>query len=136
MIDSLEVAEAVSKQARKKVKNIWQPTFIEAYGKTVTDYTNQVRRDINVKALSSLALRSFKSNGAPWDFRTISDRHEALKMIDDLDSDWVIGAPPCTASSIWNYALDSKKIDTDAIREKLGEGWIHRMNIRFCCRMY
>ena len=31
-----------------------RPTFIEAYGKTVTDYANAHRRGLNVDGLSSL----------------------------------------------------------------------------------
>ena len=133
MVDSLKMAGVLPKHARKKAKKILQPTFIEAYGRTITDYTNQARRNLNVKGLSSLDFRTPKANGSPWDFRQRSDRHEALKLIDDLDPDWVLGAPPCTAFSIWNYALNYKKMDADAVREKLAEG---RMHLKFCCRMY
>ena len=105
MIDSLKVAGVMPKQARKKARRIMQPTFIEAYGKTIADFT-KARRNLNVKGLSSLDFRTLKANGNPWDFRQRSDRHEALKLIDDMDPDWVIGAPPCTAFSIWNYALN------------------------------
>mgnify|MGYP000226873078 CR=1 FL=1 len=88
-VDSLKIAGDLPKQARKKVKKMLQPTFIEAYGRTITDYTNQARRNLNVKGLSSLDFRTPKANGNPSDFRQRSDRHEALKLIDDLDPDWV-----------------------------------------------
>ena len=60
-------------------------------------------------------------------------RHEALKLIADMNPDWVIGAPPCTALSSWNYALTHKEMDAEAVRDKLAEGSIH---LKFCCRMY
>ena len=50
-----------------------------------------------------------------------------------MDPDWVIGAPPCTAFSIWNYALDFKDMDAEAVRDKLAEG---RIRLKICCRMY
>ena len=131
MMDSLKVAGVMPKKARKKVRGIMQPTFIEAYGKTITDFT-KARRNLNVKGLSSLDFRTMKPNGNPWDFRQRSDRQEALKLIDDMGPDWVIGAPPCTAFSIWNYAMNYKKMDAEAVRDKLAEGRIH---LKFCCRM-
>ena len=53
MVDSLKMAGVLPKHARKKVKKMLQPTLIEAYGRTITDYTNQARRNLNVKGLSS-----------------------------------------------------------------------------------
>ena len=95
MVDSLKMEGVLPKHARKKAEKIMQPTFIEAYGRTITDYTNQARRNLNVKGLSSLDFRTPKANGNPWDCRQRSDRHEALKLIDDLDPDWVfLHAPP------------------------------------------
>ena len=78
-------------------------------------------------------MRTLKQNGKPWDFRQRSDRHEALQLIEDLDPEWVLGAPPCTAFSIWNYGLNYKKMDAETVRTKLAEG---RMHLKFCCRMY
>ena len=98
MMDSLRVCGVTSKRARKKIKGMIQPTFIEAYGRTITDYTNASRRNLNVKGLSSLDFRTPKANGAPWDFRRRSDRQAAIKLVDDLNPDWILGAPPCTAS--------------------------------------
>ena len=63
----------------------------------------------------------------------MSDRHEALQLITDLEPEWVLGAPPCTASYIWSYGLNYQKMDGEAVRAKLAEG---RMHLKFCCRMY
>ena len=110
-----------------------EPTFIEAYGRTITDYTNASRRNLNVKGLSSLDFRTPKANGAPWDFRRRSDRQAAIKLVDDLNPDWILGAPPCTAFSIWNFGMNYKKMDGDAVRAKLAEG---RLHLKFACRLY
>ena len=100
-------------------------TFVEAYGKSITDYANAHRRNLNIDGLASLDLRSPKPSGEPWDFRKASDRREARRLVKKLDPDWLIGAPPCTAFSIWNYGLNYKKMDAEAVREKLEEGRIH-----------
>ena len=50
MIDSLKMAGVTPKQIRKKARKIMQPTLIEAYGKTITDFT-KARRNLNVKGL-------------------------------------------------------------------------------------
>ena len=57
MVDSLKIAGVLPKHARKKIKKVLQPTVIEAYGRTITDYTNQARRNLNVKGLLSLDFR-------------------------------------------------------------------------------
>ena len=102
-----------------------RPNFVEAYGKSITDYTNASRRNLNIDGLASLDLRSPKPNGQKWDFRKAGDRREARRLIKKLDPDWLIGAPPCTAFSIWNYGLNYKRMDADAVREKLEEGRLH-----------
>ena len=65
MVDSLNMAGVLPKHARKMAKKILQPTFIEAYGRTITDYTNQAQRNLNVNGLSSLDFRTPKANGNP-----------------------------------------------------------------------
>ena len=110
-----------------------RPTFIEAYGKTITDYANAYRRNLNVKGLASLDLRTPKANGEQWDFRKASDRREARRLVRRLDPDWVIGAPPCTAFSIWNYGLNYKRMDAAKVQEKLEEG---RLHLQFVTSLY
>ena len=75
--------------------------------------------------MASLDLRSPKPNGDAWDFRKARDRREARQLVRKLNPDWIIGAPPCTAFSIWNYGRNYKKMDADAAREKLEEGRLH-----------
>lgn len=134
MNDSLRNACVLPKQARKTVTKILQPTFIEASGRTITDYTNHAKRYLNVIGLSSLDFRTPKADEHPLDFCKISDRHEVLKRIDDLDliRYWehlhvlhlLFGI---TLSTTYN------NMDGDAIRVKLAEGGMH---LNFSCRMY
>merc|ERR1712127_143156 len=114
MVDSLKIAGVLPRRAKKKVKAMIKSTFVEACGKSITDHTNQARRNLNIKGLSSLDFRTLKANGQPWDFRQRSERHSALQLIEDLDPDWVLGAPPCTAFSIWNYGMNYKKMNPEA----------------------
>ena len=137
MVDALlmaGVAEAQAKVAAHQMMALrTRPTFIEAYGKTITDYTNAHRRNLNVQGLASLDLRSPKPNGEQWDFCKSADRREARRMVKELDPDWIIGAPPCTAFSIWNYGLNYKKMSAEAVRAKLEEG---RLHLKFVASLY
>ena len=58
--------------ARRKAKDITQPsqaTFIEMYGRgEIVREANTTRRDLNVKGLNALDLRTSKADGTPWDF--------------------------------------------------------------------
>ena len=86
-----------------------------------------------MKGLASLDFRTPKANGAPWDFRRRSDRHAALKLVEDLKPDWILGAPPCTFFSTWNYGMNYNKMDGETVRAKLAEG---RQHLKFVCRLY
>ena len=120
MVDALMIAVVSPKRAKKKVNNLLNPTFIEIWGRTITDYTNASRRNLNVKGISSLDFRTPKADGTPWDFRKRSDRHAAMKLIEDNNPDWVLGAPPCNAFSIWNYGLNYKKMDPEVVFGEIG----------------
>ena len=99
----------------------------------ITDNTSRARRNVNIKGLSSFDFRTLKPNVKPQNSRQQSDRREALKLLDDLDSDWPLGAPPCIASSIWKFGFNHKDMDGKAVRAKLSAG---RMRLNKCCRMY
>ena len=60
MVDALMIAVVSPKRAKKKVNNLLNPTFIEIWGRTITDYTNASRRNLNVKGISSLDFRHLK----------------------------------------------------------------------------
>ena len=137
MVDALLLAGVAETQAKIAAHQMMalktRSTFIEAYGKTITDYTNAHRRNLNVEGLASLDLRSPKPNGEQWDFCKSADRREARRMVKELDPDWIIGAPPCTAFSIWNYGMNYKKMSAESVRAKLEEG---RLHLNFVASLY
>ena len=109
------------------------PTFVEVYGKSIFDHNLQSRRNFNIKGLNSFDIRSMKPDGTPWDFLKRSDRKLCRELINKQNPDWIIGAPPCTAFSIWNHGINYKKIDPEAVRQLLNDG---RQHLRFACSLY
>ena len=45
---------------------------------------------------------------------------------------WIIGSPPCTPWTIWNFGLNDKKMDPAVVANMLLEG---RMHLRFCAKL-
>ena len=88
---------------------------------------------LNVKGLHALDLRTAKPNGEAWDFRRTCDRKLAREMVALNEPTWVIGAPPCTAFSIWNWAMNYQKMDGYVVRRKLEEG---RLHVNCVCSLY
>ena len=41
------------------------------------------------------------------------------------DPDWLIGLPPCTSFSIWNYAMNHHKMDKANVQAAVAEARIH-----------
>ena len=106
---------------------------MEVYGRSVRDYSLVTRRNFNVVGLDALDLRTVKANGEPWDFKKRSDRHEARRLVRERKPTWVVGAPPCTSFSIWNYGMNYPKMDQGVVREKLAEG---RLHLQFVASIY
>ena len=101
-------------------------TFSEVYGGgSIVDCANQARRDLNLEGLRALDLRTQKPNGTPWDFTIRADRRLARELIDRDQPDWLIGSPPCTAFSIWNYAMNYPKMDKEKVRAAVEAGRTH-----------
>ena len=102
---SAGISETDAKDLARRMYSVTSsPSFVEVYGKSISDHVLHARRNLNVRGLGSLDLRSTKADGQHWDFTKKSDRREAKHMIDTQNPDWVIGAPPCTPFPIWNYA--------------------------------
>ena len=129
MADMLASLGADEKTASRYIKNLakktgsYESTFIEVY----------VRRDVNVKGLDALDIRTTKSDGTPWDFSKKADRKKARDLVDRLDPTWMIGSPPCTAFSMWNYAMNHPKMDPQVVAAQLTEG---RRHLAFVCTLY
>ena len=101
-------------------------TFMELYGRgAIVDDANGPRRALNIEGLDALDIRTLKPNGQPWDFNKRSDRNEARRLIDEKQPQWLIGSPPCTPFSIWNYAMSFKKMSKEKVRAMVEEGQRH-----------
>ena len=120
MVDVLRgagVLPAYAPEASKRLCNLKPPaTFMEIYGKSISDYAGAHRRDLNVQGLGAFDLRTLKSDGTPWDFTSHADRKLARHLVNQLNPDWIIGALPCTACCIWNVGLNFKKTNPEKVR--------------------
>ena len=109
-------------------------TLIEAYGRgSIVTEANQGRRNLNIRGLGALDLRTTKEDGSPWDFNKKKDRHLALKMIEEQEPDWIIGSPPCTAFCAWNVHMNFPKMSPEVVKQKIAEGERH---LKFCAKLY
>ena len=115
--------------AKKKVKHMFSPTegtFLELYGRGgITDEDNGARRGLNIKGLGALDLHTIKPDGSMWDFRRRADRREALEMVDELQPNFVIGSPPCTAYCSWNRYMNYPKMKKEVVDCLIEEGKLH-----------
>ena len=102
------------------------PTFMEFYGRgNIMKEASRARRCLNIRGIHALDLRTFRPDGKPWDFRLLKHRRDARRMVRQLRPTWVIGSPPCTAWSIWNFGINYKKMDAQAVQAQLDEGRLH-----------
>lgn len=109
-------------------------TCIEAYGRgSIMAAANLSRRNLNVRGLHALDLRTTKEDGTPWDFNKSADRRLAFQLIEKDCPDWVIGSPPCTAFCVWNMYMNYPKMDPDVVKQKIAEGERH---LKFCTKIY
>ena len=85
-------------------------TFMEVFGGgAICREANRSRRNLNLKGLQAMDLRTTKPNGEVWNFDLRADRRLAREMIDQEEPTWIIGSPPCTAFSLWNTAMNYPK---------------------------
>ena len=112
-----------------------EPTssFIEVYGRSIRDQSLVTRRDFNIQGLDAFDLRTLKPNGQPWNFLQKDDRRLAKRIIDEKNPDWILGAPPCTPFSIWNYAMNYPKMDPAKVQALIDDGRVH---LNFMCSLY
>ena len=111
-----------------------EASFVELYGRgAVVDEANGPRRNLNVRGLSAFDMRTMKPTGDNWDFNKASDRKLCLKIIGEMNPDFVIGSPPCTPWCVWNQHMNFKKMDPEKVRSMLAEG---RTHLEFVARVY
>ena len=110
MVTALTRAGVAPEQARIAAinKNQRAPalTFVEVYGRSVRNQSLHFRRNLSIKGLDALDLRKTESNNEPWNFTKKADRRQAGQLVEDLNPDWILGAPPCAAFAIWNSAMN------------------------------
>ena len=65
------------------------------------------------------------STNEPWDLSKKSVQDRVRKMVVDSKPFMLVGSPPCTPFSIWNYAMNDPKVDPDRVRAMVAEARIH-----------
>ena len=144
MVDSFVLAGADRLEARIHVKSLMRSspqqtklltTCMEVFGGgAICQEANVSRRNLNLKGLAAMDLRTTKPDGMPWNFDLRSDRKLARDMINQEEPTWVVGSPPCTAFSLWNTAMNyPKAVDQEAVKEAIARGHKH---LRFCASLY
>ena len=109
LVDSLQIlgvdcvdATRYAMQIVKQHRSTRRPTFIEMYGAGhMVEMAHGPARNLNLKGLGALDLRTCKPNGQPWDFTRRSDRMLAYRLVLRLKPRWLIGSPPCGPFSSW-----------------------------------
>ena len=109
-------------------------TFVELYGRgSIMSDANGPRRSLGIKGLNAFDMRTLKPDGGNWDFNKAGDRKLAMKLVQELDPDFVIGSPPCTAWCAWNQHMNYQKMDPQRVKTLMEEGRIH---LEFVARLY
>ena len=97
-------------------------TLLEVYGEgSFCKEAETSRRNLNLKGLGALDLRTLKPDGTPWNFCRKKDRIEARHLIKRKKPEWVIGSPPCISFSLWNKALNYSKMDPKEVERRKAE---------------
>ena len=109
-------------------------TFVEAYGRgAIGRAAAENRRNLNVTGLRVLDLRTTMDDGTCWDLSKPSHRRKALQLIEELDPDWIIAAPPCTAFYTPNYGFNYPRRRPEDVDEKIATDIMH---LKVCCQLY
>ena len=86
---------------------------------------NLPRRNLNVRGLAALDLRTVNDNGTPWNFSLEKHRKEAVRLIDGLDPTWIVGLPPRIAFSQWNVSMNYPEMDPEVVKRMIAECEVH-----------
>ena len=127
-VDAVEATRFVSSMFKKPT------TFFEVYGRgSLSQQAQQQRRNLNVKGLAAMDLRTSKPDGKPWDFTLKSDQQLALDMQKSLKPDWLVGSPPCTDWSSWNIGINHKKMPPEEVQRRMKNARVH---LKFVVKLY
>jgi len=138
MTDSLVLAgvdQAEAKMFAAKVTgSIKSETFFEVFGRgSIVEEALKNRRNLNIKGLHAMDLRTVRNDGTAWDFSKKAHRHDARRLQIQLKPDWLIGSPPCTPFSIWNVGINFKRMNPTIVAAMIKEGRVH---LNFCASLY
>ena len=135
--DSANFCAQVIRDSPKKPMQfgaVYNPTLVEMYGQgNVVKASHGVRRNLNVHGMKAFDLRTTKPSGEAWDFNKSADRAEARRYVEEMKPTWVIGCPPCTFFSLWNQAMNHRKMDPAVVEKRRKEAVRH---LRFVIGIY
>ena len=101
------------------VKSKQPIAFHELYGQgNLCKLASEMLASRNVTGLRALDMRTKKPNGQPWDFRRKEDRRLAMRLQDEDEPDWLVGAPPCTDMCTLNVGTNFSRMDPAIVAER------------------
>ena len=105
-------------------------TFHEVYGRGgLSQKANKLPASLRVKGLRAIDLRTTRPDGEAWDFTRKADRKLALRLLDEEDPEWVVGAPPCTAFCQPNLGTTYSRMDPKEVERRIQTGLVHLKTI-------
>ena len=107
---------------------------MEIYGRgKIMEAAHGCRRNLNIRGLDALDLRTCMDDGTPWDFNNPEHRRRARHLVETLRPTWLIGSPPCTAYTRLNWNWNYPKMDPQTVQAKIEEG---RRHLHFIIGLY
>ena len=105
MVTALLLAGVESDVAKMYAARVVGPakaeTFYEVYGRgAIVQEAIKSRRDLNLKGLHAMDLRTKIADGTFWAFSKPQHRQDALRMQKEEKPRWKIGSLPCTVDHI------------------------------------
>ena len=113
------------------LRNMDPTTFMEVYGQGRMIKMANDCRNLNLRGLNAMDLRTCKPDGQPWDFRNPDDRSLAERLVLETEPTWLIGWPPCVSWCTLNQGLNYPKMDPAKIHLLMTEA---RLHLDFVCR--
>ena len=121
-----EIATRYAATIVKRAQSSRPLTFYEAYGTgNMVHAASHNMRNLNIKGLAALDIRTVRPDGKPWDFTKRSHRRLAYRTVRDNNPDWLVGCPPCTPFCTWHTGLNAQRMDPKARSKALKDGRMH-----------
>ena len=133
-VDAL-LSNQVAKDAVKRRRESIPATFFEVFGRGGVVQQADNHRNLNIKGLNAMDIRTLKPDGTPWNFNLKTDRQLAIRMVRESRPTWLICSPPCTAFCQFNIGLNYKKMDPARVAAIMAEGRSHLRFVIALCRL-